>query len=786
VKRKYYVWPLASIFALTMAVGQVVPGRYIIELRGEPAAIDSVKSGRRQSMTERRNTVRTQQRQLRATIEQADTKIVDTTDTVANTLLVQMPATRVSELASNPGVARIHQVKMYKLALDHAVGVQKVTDAWAQIGGMANAGAGIKIGIIDTGIDVSHPGFQDSSLPALDGFPKVNASSDQRFTNNKIIVARSYDNTTARGSSADDRKGHGTAVAMIAAGVTNAGPLGTITGIAPKAYLGNYKVFPDSTDGAPSDEILKALDDAVADGMDVVNMSLGSQPADRPAGDILVQAVEKATAAGVVVVIAAGNEGPDLHSIASPGTAPSAITVGNSYNDRIFAAKVTLDGAPQAYESIPGSGPSPSSAIAATVADVSTLDSTGLACAALPAGSLTGKVALILRGTCYFEDKLNNAQNAGALAALVYTTPAQPDPIPMSAGAATLPASMVSNADGLDIKNRVAQNQSLKLTLYFDQSSFPVSSSRIDDSSSRGPSADDSLKPDLLAVGSNVYTASPTSLGTGGYTVASGTSLSAPMVTGAAALLKAARPGLTAAQYRSLLINTSHTFSTDGVNPAPVEAEGAGLLDASASLRGTVSAYPTALGFGIGGATVDATKTVTLTNLGATADTFSISAMPIGDGPVPAVSDSAVQLEPGRSKDITVRLQGSGLNAGQYQGFLVVRGTQSDVDTKLPFWYGVPSQVATSITLFDPPTTGRRSTTQTIYFRPLDAVGIPTTVSPTVTVVSGGGTVIGTQSLDEDTPGLYAVQVRLGLSRGDNVFEIQVGSASETITITGR
>lgn len=784
MNRKYYVWPLASVFALTMAIGQVVPGRYIIELRGEPAAAGSTRS--RQGLTERRNAVRVQQRQMRSTIEQDDTKILNSADTVANALMVQMTAQRAAELSSHPGVARVHQVRMYKLALDHAVVLQKVTDAWAQIGGMANAGAGIKIGIIDTGIDVSHPGFQDSSLPALDGFPKVNAPSDQRFTNNKIIVARSYDNTTASGSPADDRKGHGTAVAMIAAGVTNAGPLGTITGIAPKAYLGNYKVFPDSTEGAPSDEILKALDDAVADGMDVVNMSLGSQPADRPSIDILVQAVEKATAAGVVVVIAAGNEGPDLHSIASPGTAPDAITVGNSYNDRIFASQVTLDGAPQPYESIPGSGPSPSSSITGPLVDVSSLDSTGLACAALPAGSLSGKIALILRGTCFFEDKLNNVQNAGAIAALIYTTPAQPDPIPMAEGAATLPASMVSNADGLDIKNRVAQNMNLKLTLHFDQSSFPVSSARIDDSSSRGPSADNSVKPDLLAVGSNVYTAWATSLGTGGYTVASGTSLSAPMVTGAAALLKAARPGLTAVQYRSLLINTSHTFSTDGVNPAPVESEGAGLLDASASLRGTVSAYPTALGFGIGGATVDATQTVTLTNLSSTADTFSISATPIGNSPVPAVSDSTIQLEPGRSKDITVRFQSSDLSAGQYQGFLVVRGTQSDVDTKLPFWYGVPSQVASSITLFDPPATGRRATAQTIYFRPVDAVGIPTTVSPTVTVVSGGGTVVGTESLDADTPGVYAVQVRLGLSRGDNVFQIQVGNATATFTISGR
>lgn len=790
MKLKYLFLPFASLFSLAMATGQVLPGRYIVELAGDAAAVSATKIGQRAAVQERRIAIREEQDRFRARIERADTKVSGSVDTVANALFVRMTPKRAAELAGLPGIVRIYQEKTYTLLLDHALGLQRVPDAWAQIGGMSKAGVGIKIGIIDTGIDSGHPAFQNSGLPAVDGFPRVNKDTDLQFTNRKIIVARSYDDTSLIGSSADDQKGHGTGVAMIAAGMTNSGPLATITGVAPGAYLGNYKVFPDSLTGAPTSAILKALDDAVADGMDVVNMSLGSQPAERPADDFLVRAVEKASALGVIVVIAAGNDGPDLHSIASPGTSPSAITVGSSLNERVFASATVVEGVPQPYLSFPGSGLNQLSAAIGPLVDVSILDGTleakGLACGSLPADSLRGKIAFILRGICTFEIKLNNAQDAGAIAALLYTTEAQPDVFTMSVGAAKLPASLVSNADGLDIKRRLAQNGVLQSSLSFDKSPFLVNSARIDDSSSRGPSTDDWIKPDLLAIGSSVYTAWARSMGTGGYITASGTSLAAPMVAGAVALLKSARPGLTARQYRSLLINSTNTFSTDSMSPVALEFGGAGLLNMSAALRSTVATLPSSLGFGIGKNTVNETQTVTLINIGFTADNFSISASPIGDGLIPSVSDSSVQIDAGGAKTITVNLQGTLLSAGQSQGFLSIRSTQTDVETRLPFWYGVPSNIARQITIFDPPATGRRLARLAFKFRPVDAAGIPTTDTPVVAAVSGGGTVISTDSLDKVFPGLYETGIRLGETRGDNVFQIQVGKIVRSITIAAQ
>src|SRR5262249_2889398 len=143
------------------------------------------------------------------------------------------------------------------------------------------------------------------------------------------------------------------------------------------------------------------------------------------------------------------------------------------------------------------------------LSDVAALDGDGLACNSFPAGSLNGAIALILRGTCNFEVKLNNAQRAGAIAGLVYAAEASPDPIGMSVGAATLPAEMISFADGAAIKNQLAQGQTLA-TVSFTIGPFAVPANRRSSFSSAGPNVDVSIKPDLVAVGSNVYTATQT------------------------------------------------------------------------------------------------------------------------------------------------------------------------------------------------------------------------------------------------------------------------------------
>ena len=771
-----------AILASIQLTAQEVPGRYIVELEGAPAAVSGSRApGLDGGFRARAQAIQRRQQAIRTAIENEGAEIVASTHVVSNTLIVQIADDRVDRLASKAGVYRIHAIHLYKPTLDHALPLLKVPDAWAQIGGVGNAGLGTRIGIIDTGIDVRHPGFQDASLPVPQGFPRANKDSDLAFTNNKIIVARSYRTGSGAIDSSVPRDdiGHGTSVAMIAAGVSNTGPFGLITGVAPKAYLGNYKVFPNPASGAPTDLILQAIDDAVADGMDVINLSLGLFPAPRPSDDILVGAVENAMAAGVLVAIAAGNDGSDPDTISSPATAPSVLSVGSTPNDRVFAASVRIAGnAP--IVALPGDGPNSPVPITAPLSDVAQFDPTGLACGALPARSLSATIALVLRGTCTFEQKLNAVQQAGAIAAVVYTDAARPDAINMAVGQAALPASMVSYTDGVGIKQQLSSG-SVTAVLDFAIRPLAVTAALLSSFSSRGPNTDNGIKPDLVAPGGSISTARPTDVG-GGYAVASGTSFSTPMVTGAAALLKAAHPGLTAQQYRSLLINSASTVVTAAGAVLPVQQEGAGMLNVFAAINGTVAANPASISFGIAPVAGMLTKTLQLTNVGGTSDIYRILVQPyFGTIGAPVVSADAVSLDPGQSTEVQVQFPARGLGAGAYQGILQIRGDHSAVAASVPYWYGVPSQTAGYLTILRAPTTGTAGSRQTITFRATDGEGIPVGVTPTVTFTSGDGSVIAVASADAQFPGAYSAIVRLGA--GQNVIHIDINGFSRDVTI---
>ena len=196
--------------------------------------------------------------------------------------------------------------------LNHALPLHKVPDAWNLLPlGQNGAGAGIKIGMIDTGVDVNNPAFSDP-LPPVDGFPKVLFAGDTQFTNAKVIVAKNYTTLLPDGGDPDanDRDGHGTGTSLAAAGGAASTPYGPVTGVAPKAYIGSYKVL--DANGGTTDVIAKAIDDAVADGMDVLNLSLGSYVtsySDIAATDVGQAAFARAAQAGVIVVAAAGNQG---------------------------------------------------------------------------------------------------------------------------------------------------------------------------------------------------------------------------------------------------------------------------------------------------------------------------------------------------------------------------------------------------------------------------------------------------------------------------------------------
>ena len=261
---------------------------------------------------------------------------------------VLLPASDLASLRALPGATVWPSVTYHALrdtpssssetTADPGPNLIRAPALWGQ--NLATAGEGIKIGLIDDGIDQDHPYFDPVGYSYPAGFPKGNIA----YTTPKVIVARAFPSRSTHWRYADDPfdprfSFHATHVAGIAAGDYNTPTApnngAPISGVAPKAYLGNYKALTVPTadyglDGN-SPEIAKAIDQAVADGMNVINLSIG-EPEVEPRRDIVVKALDNAAAAGVVPVVAAGNDfgAAGSGSVGSPANAPAAIAVAAS------------------------------------------------------------------------------------------------------------------------------------------------------------------------------------------------------------------------------------------------------------------------------------------------------------------------------------------------------------------------------------------------------------------------------------------------------------------------
>ena len=242
-----------------------------------------------------------------------------------------------------PGVAEVWPSATFHASLDRTPQLIGAPILWGPT--LATAGQGMKIGIIDEGVDQAHPFLSPAGFTMPAGYPR----GDTAYTTAKVIVARAFAPPSPKWKYANVpfdplNSEHATHVAGIAAGDHGTQAVGypglpTLSGIAPGAYIGNYKALTIPTPGVGLDgnaaEIAKAIDQAVADGMNVINLSIGEPEID-PSRDIVVQALNGAAAAGVVPVVAAGNDFDDFGrgSVGSPGDASGAITVAASSGGR--------------------------------------------------------------------------------------------------------------------------------------------------------------------------------------------------------------------------------------------------------------------------------------------------------------------------------------------------------------------------------------------------------------------------------------------------------------------
>lgn len=770
--------------------------------------------------------IQARQRALRSELASRNIQVTGSVVTLLNTVFVVAPKDRVPELERLPGVEAVVPLRRYRRNLNRAMQLMNAPAAWNVAGGVQNAGSGMKIAILDSGIDQTHPAFQDDSLPMPPGYP-ICSGGDCAFTSNKVIVARSYVRQLAAGSSANpaadsrpddysarDRDGHGTAVASCAAGVANAGTV-TITGMAPKAYLGNYKIYgsPEVNDYTSDDVIIQALEDALHDGMDVVSFSSGGPaftgPLDSGAAcgnkagvpcDLSAQAFESAAKAGLIVVAAAGNDGdagnhyPTFNSIESPGDAPSVIAAGATTNSHVFLATVSVPGpgVPSSLQGIAaksGDAYVPPGALTAPLRDAAALSSDGLACSALPAGSLRGAMALIQRGSCPFANKLTNAENAGAVAAIFYMADQSATLAPGGLYDFYTPAVMISNSAGLALKSFIAANPDHAVMIDSNGTEQDWSDyNLLAGFSSFGPSTGDSaVKPDLVAVGTSMYMAAQSydPLGwlysSNRYVAGDGTSFSTPVTAGAAALVKQSHPSFTATQVKSALVNTASQEVTtdDSGNRVDVQWLGAGKLDAGAAANATVTSNPATISFGVLTAgPLSKTQQLQLTNSGTGSVTLALAVAPAKQSTDASVGldKQSLPLAPGASGTVSVTLAGSVPPAGSYSGAVTIQG--ANVSLRVPYLYLVGSGTAANIIALTGSyfygTVGQGIPEGIISFKLVDAYGVPVSGAPVSWASRGGGTLPYAETVT-DAYGIAAAEPVLGAQPGSYSF---IGTAA--------
>jgi minor extracellular serine protease Vpr len=602
-----------------------------------------------------------------------------------NAMSLSISETEVPNLYQDSNVLHVYPDQMRTAKMDASLDLINAQAAWTLSGGRSTAGGGVKVADVDTGLRVANPMFSGAGFSMPAGYPKgfcADFPSDPAFQcNAKVIAARAITPDVPLAVEEVvkplDIDGHGSHTAGTATGdIVTVAPWGLqISGVAPGAYLMVYKALyeaPDHSTAQGSDTMLvTALNDAVSDGANVINNSWGGGAGGDPASTVYNTLLHNITAAGTLVVFSAGNDGPSGGTIGCPGCVPDALTVAASTTDRTFVATVSVDSTtpaatiPANLQNIQGRSVLAAS-VSAPVVDLFVEGFTDpLACTALPAASLTGKIAIVKRGTCALVDKVSNAKAAGALGVVIRNVAGGAQTLPIIQP--VIPTVHVSQTDGdalvAFLTTAKTAGQTVAMTLHGPAQRVTTEQPDVlADFSSVGPNGDPNyLKPDIAAPGVNILSAlSPVfSGGTDPYFgFESGTSMAAPHVTGAAALMKALHPDWTPQQIKSALTTTAKrdgVFAPDGKTPAGVFNMGAGRLDlGQASKAGVVFNFSS---YASGNCLVTCTWKDTIKNV--TSDTVTWNAV-IAAAPTLhlSVTPASFTLPPGLSGDFTVTASG--------------------------------------------------------------------------------------------------------------------------------
>jgi len=576
-----------------------------------------------------------------------------------NGFAAEMTAAQAHKLENMPEVLHVWEDEIRPLATNFSPGFLGLFDSDGGLRGPEGLdGDGVVIGFIDSGVYPEHPALsdtQEADRPSVcrstwadvsflgrwlcrrfdkredklvyeppedwNGICETGEDFDETHCNNKLIGARYFISGAENSGpidageirSARDVDGHGTHTATTAAGNrAQASIFGTliggIEGIAPRARVAVYKACwlrpGDTRASCNTSDLANAIDSAVADGVDIINYSVGSSMLQITAPDDI--ALMNATRAGVLAVVAAGNEGPNLGTIGSPAGGPWAITVAASTREGETSVDAMQINEPpsiagkyavkEANFTPPLRDSDPIEAALILADDDDDAGGTGTpadACEPLiNDAEIDGNIAFIERGGCNFDLKIQHAGDAGAIAAVVYSIAG--DPIVMNGNAALvdIPAVMIGQADGnLIVAEIEADNE---VTAVLEKSLLltePETGNMMATYSARGPGpVRDIVKPDVTAPGVNILAGftpeTANSMPDETFAYLSGTSMSTPHVAGVAALLMQARPEWGPSVVKSALMTSARQdlVQSDGESVANPFDYGAGHIVPNAAL----------------------------------------------------------------------------------------------------------------------------------------------------------------------------------------------------------
>lgn len=559
-------------------------------------------------------------------------------DVVLNGVAVELDAVEAAELALQPGVARVEPDWVDRIQTDAGPPWIKAPEIWNGAAGLQSRGEGVVVGVIDTGINASHLSFAATSGGFTHSNPKGQflglCATGQATCNGKLIGI--YDLSTGTDDKEPnnglDLDGHGSHVASTAVGnplqASISGTTRSLSGVAPRANLISYKACEGEAQ-CQGAWLLAALNQAVTDQVDVINYSIGGG-ARSPWQSSDAAAMRSAREAGILTVVAAGNDGPAAGTVTSPGNAPWVLTVAAATHTRLQGNQLLLSGGdtpPPDGGSLFGASATGGSATLTFDRDPNhplcgVGDGIGLDANGNPDGSTNpwpteptrfsgGKIVTCLRGTHARIAKSDNVRRAGGSASVLINQAF--DGASIIADAHSIPTTHLSFEDGQKLFQWLAtgSGHTGRLTASVVQD-LPGRADLLASFSGRGPNAGDSidltgvLKPDITAPGVSVLAAVETGNDLG---FKSGTSMATPHVTGAAALLIGAtrKAGKSPAWGPDQLISAlavtarSSVLKPDGSTPADAFDQGAGVVDLARAIRGglyfprAASGFPTFL-----------------------------------------------------------------------------------------------------------------------------------------------------------------------------------------------